>query len=212
VTVVKSDPHGRFVFIGEGRSAAGTTGTDCIDEPGVLAVNKIDPASGALTQVESLTLRGSCVRDIAVDPSGKHLYVGVKNISTSGGSIQEFSIGPTGALQELAGSPVIVEELPVSLAMHPSGRFIFAATPDVSILDRNSTTGTLTVRSVFSTPKRQLAVNPAGTLLVARERDSDEISQFQLDAGGNVVAETRQPAATRFAIATDPLVTVVQPR
>jgi len=150
------------------------------------------------------------VGDIAVDPSGTHLYLGVKNIATSGGAILGFLIGPTGALTELPGSPLIVEDRPVSLAMHPSGKFVFAAAPDVSILDRNSTTGTLTVRGVFSTPKRQVALNPAGTILAARERDTNEMSQFQLDKAGNIIGENRQPLVNPITFA-DPLVTVVRP-
>jgi 6-phosphogluconolactonase (cycloisomerase 2 family) len=169
-------------------------------------VEKVDPVSGTLTRADNITLRGSCVRDIAIDATGKHLYVGVENISTSGGSIQGFLIGPTGTLTELAGSPVIVEDLPVSLAMHPSGKFIFAATPDLSVLDRDAATGTLTVRGVFSTPKRQLALNPAGTILAAGERDTNEISEFVVDSAGNITEalDNRKPASVPNSVRPDP--------
>jgi 6-phosphogluconolactonase (cycloisomerase 2 family) len=169
-------------------------------------VAKVDAASGTLTRVDNITLRGSCAKDIAVDPTGKHLYVGVENINTSGGSIQGFQIGPTGTLTELAGSPVIVEDLPVSLAMHPSGKFIFAATPDLSILDRDAATGMLTVRGIFNTPKKQLALNPAGTFLMASERDTNEISEFAVDDAGNLTEAfaDRQRAKVPVGMAFDP--------
>ncbi len=203
---MKGDPQGRFVFVGEDHTAPGARGTNCDSEPSTLLVEKVDPASGTLTQVGSITLRGSCVKDIAIDPTGKHLYVGVENIITSGGSIQGFLIGPTGTLAELPSSPVLVEDLPLSLAMHPSGKFIFAATSGLSVLDRDTATGALTVRGVFSTPKKQLALNPAGTFLVASERDTNEISEFVVDSAGNVIEtfDDQKPANLPNGVGADP--------
>ena len=152
--IVRSDPQGRFVFVGEDHITPEARGTNCLSEPSELLVKKVGPASGTLTQVNSITLHGSCVEDMAVDPSGTHLYVGVSNITTSGGSIQGFLIGPAGTLTELPSSPVMVEDLPKSLAMHPTGKFLYAATPSLSVLDRDTTTGALTVRGVFNTPKK----------------------------------------------------------
>lgn len=203
---MKSDPQGRFVFIGEDSTTPAARGAHCSDEPSVLLVNKIDPASGTLTQVDNITLRGSCVGDIAIDPSGKHLYVGVENIATSGGAIQGFLIGSTGTLTELAGSPTMVEDLPVSLAMHPTGKFIYAAAPDLAVMDRDTTTGVLTVRGVFNTPKWQLALNSAGTVLVASERDTNEVSQFAVDDAGNITETfaARQRGSVPPGAAFDP--------
>jgi 6-phosphogluconolactonase (cycloisomerase 2 family) len=205
--IVKSDPQGRFVFIGEDHTTPGARGTNCLAEPSILLVKRVDPASGTLTQVNNITLRGSCVRDIAVDPSGTHLYAGVSKITTSGGSIQGFLIGGTGTLTELPGSPVMVEDLPFSIAMHPSGKFIYAATPNLSVLDRDTTTGALTVRGVFSTPKRHLALNPSGTFLTASERDTNEISEFLVDSAGNVTEPFggRKPAKVPDGVGADPL-------
>src|SRR4029077_20946405 len=105
----------------------------------------------------------------------------------------------------LAGSPVVVENLPESLAMHPSGKFVYAATPNLAVLDRDSTTGKLAVRGVLNTFKRQLALNPAGTFLVASERDSNEISEFFVAGNGDLMAtEDRQPVLIPFAVASDP--------
>jgi DNA-binding beta-propeller fold protein YncE len=131
--------------------------------------------------------------------------VGVKSTTGTGGEIHGFLIGASGALTELAGSPVVMEDLPESLAMHPSGKFVYAATPNLAVLDRESATGKLTVRGVFNTFKRQLALNPAGTFLVASERGANEISEFFVDDNGDIVATgNRQPALTPFAVAADP--------
>ena len=185
VAIVRGDPLGRFVFIGGDRMAQTARKTGCSDDPGILSVAKVNPLTGALTPVSKTTLQGSCVGDIAIDPSGTHLYVGMRNITTSGGSIQGFLIGPTGTLTELPGSPVIVEDRPISLAMHPSGRFLFAAAPDIIILNRDAASGSLTVRNVFGTPRNQLVMDPSGALL-ASEQDTSEISQFIVDGEGNI--------------------------
>jgi 6-phosphogluconolactonase (cycloisomerase 2 family) len=205
--IVRSDPQGRFVFVGEDHITPEARGTNCLSEPSVLLVKKVDLSSGTLTQVNSVTLRGSCVEDMVVDPSGTHLYVGVSNITTSGGSIQGFLIGPAGTLTELPNSPVMVEDLPVSLAMHPTGKFMYAATPNLTVLDRNTTTGMLTVRGVFNTPKRHIALNPSGTFLTASERDTNEISEFVVDSGGNVTEtfDDRKPANGPDGVGADPL-------
>jgi 6-phosphogluconolactonase (cycloisomerase 2 family) len=207
VAVVKGDPQGRFVFVGANRAAPRESAALCAEESSALLVEKVDRLSGALTQATEIGLRGSCVRDIAVDPSGTHLYVGVRNIATSGGAIQSFQIGSGGTLTELPGSPLLVGDLPVSIAMHPSGRFIFAATPDLSVLDRDTATGAVSLRGVFSTPKRQLALNPTGTLLIASERDTGEIAQFAIDDLGNVSESSAEHRRTSLPgnVAADPL-------
>jgi DNA-binding beta-propeller fold protein YncE len=209
--VVANDPQGHFVFVGEDQTVPGARGSNCLDHPSLLLVERVDPVSGALTQLSSTTLAGACVRAITVDPSGRHLYVGVESdvgvesAKGTGGKIHGFLIGASGALTELAGSPVAVEGLPESLAMHPSGKFVYAATPNLAVLDRDSTTGKLTVRGVFNTFKRQLALNPAGTFLVASERDSNEISEFFVAGNGDLIAtEDRQPVLIPFAVASDP--------
>jgi 6-phosphogluconolactonase (cycloisomerase 2 family) len=207
--VLRSDPQGRFLFIAEDNAAPGG---NCVDEPGALSVERVNPASGALSQADRITLRGSCVRDIAIDPSGRHLYVGVENVSTSGGAIQEFSIGATGRLTELASSPVMVEDLPVSFAMHPNGRFLFAATPNLTVLDRDPGGGELSVRAVFSTPKQRLVLDSTRTVLTARERDTKEISEFQVDSAGNVSVERQGRAKPPFFVADDPLLAIVTPQ
>jgi 6-phosphogluconolactonase (cycloisomerase 2 family) len=203
--VVASDPQGRFVFVGEDQTVPGARGSNCLDHPSLLLVERVDPVSGTLTQMSSTTLAGACVRAMTVDPSGNHLYVGVARTTGTGGEIHGFLIGASGALTKLSGSPVAVADLPESLAMHPSGKFVYAATPNLAVLDRESATGKLTVRGVFNTFKRQLALNPAGTFLVASERGANEISEFFVDDNGDIVATgNRQPALTPFAVAADP--------
>jgi len=59
---------------------------------------------------------------LAVDPMGHFLYLGIS------GTIAVFAIDPaTGALNPVTGSPFPAGGGPVSLAAHPSGRFLYAS-------------------------------------------------------------------------------------
>jgi 6-phosphogluconolactonase len=148
--VVASDPQGRFVFVGEDQTVPGTRGSNCLDNPSLLLVERVDPVSGTLTQLSSTTLAGACVRAITVDPAGKHLYVGVASTTGTGGEIHGFLIGASGALTELAGSPVAGEGLPFEsgavpegVAFEPTGKFVYTVSPNDGtiagfVLDRSS--------------------------------------------------------------------------
>jgi len=205
-SAIGSDPQGHFVFVGEDGSVPGARGNNCSVAQSVLLLSeRIDPASGTLTQADQKTVTGNCIRAISVDPTGKNVYVGVGDTSGVGGAIHGFLISTTGTLSELPGSPVRVEDIPASMAMHPTGKFVYAATPNLTVLDRDPATGILTVRGVFNTGKRALALNPPGNLLVASETGSNEVSEFHIDSSGNVIAaDQRVQASDPFGVAADP--------
>jgi DNA-binding beta-propeller fold protein YncE len=205
-SAIGSDPQGHFVFVGEDGSVPGARGNNCsLAQSILLLVERVDPASGTLTPADQKTVTGNCIRAISVDPSGRNVYVSVGDISGAGGQIHGFLLGPSGTLTELPGPPVQVEGVALSLAMHPSGKFLYAATPNLTVLDRDPATGALKVRGVFNTPKRALALNPAGNLLVASESGSNEVSEFHIDGNGNVLAvEQRVQASDPFGVAADP--------
>ena len=205
-SAIGSDPQGHFVFVGEDGSVPGARGNNCSTAQSILLlVERVDPVSGTLTQADQQTVTGNCIRAISVDPTGKNVYVGVGDTSGAGGQIHGFLLGPSGTLTELPGSPVQVEDITFSMAMHPSGKFLYAATPNLTVLDRDPATGILKVRGVFNTPKRALALNPAGNLLVASESGSNEVSEFHIDSNGNVLAvDQRVQASDPFGVAADP--------
>lgn len=205
-SAIGSDPQGRFVFVGEDGSVPGARGNNCtLAQSILLLTERVDPASGTLMQTDQKTVTGTCIRAISADPTGRNVYVGVGDPSGVGGQIHGFLLGPSGTLTELPGSPVQVDDTALSLAMHPSGKFLYAATPNLTVLDRDPTTGILKVRGVFNTAKRALALNPAGNLLVASEAGSNEVSEFHIDSNGNVLAvDARVQASDPFGVASDP--------
>jgi len=68
---------------------------------------------------------GPFTDSVAIEPTGRWLYVTIDNIP---GGVSGFSINQdTGALTPIIGSPFAAGGDPDALALHPSGRFLYAA-------------------------------------------------------------------------------------
>lgn len=128
----------------------------------------------------------------------------------------------SGVLTLLAGSPYTVGNGAHSLALHPSGKYLYAANPgeagsaesDVSLFDINSSTGVLTevfprasVAPNASLPQL-LAMDPAGAYLYVANAGSNNISVFSIDSGTGVL--TQLPNSP-FSIGAPPLGMQVTP-
>jgi 6-phosphogluconolactonase len=94
---------------------------------GTLSTYSIDPTTGGLTAFVGYPLvfptswLGS-VGQIATDPSGRFLYL----LDYSG--VHAYSINrDTGALKAVAGSPFEPGSLPIALAFHASGKYLYVA-------------------------------------------------------------------------------------
>jgi 6-phosphogluconolactonase (cycloisomerase 2 family) len=130
-------PDGKFLFV---------TTQPFTPPQGSTAVFGINFTTGALTPVTGSpfsTPTGG--NGIAVDPSGKFLYLGGNNLSA-------YSInGATGALIPVTGSPYTLPEFANSVTIDPSGKFLYVsidfsstgAVPGVITFSINSTTGAL---------------------------------------------------------------------
>ena len=208
-TAIGSDPQGRLVFVGGDGSVPGARGSNCTLSASTILSEVVDRFSGTLSQTGSKTLHGVCVRSIAVDPASKHLYVGMlKPDGSTGGEIQGFLIGPSGTLTELPGSPFLLTGFPTGLAIHPNGRFVYAASDSgLLVIDRDATTGVLVERGAFNSQKQKLALNTEGTFLAASELTTNEVSEFHVDpaTGGITATEERVQASSPAGIAADPL-------
>jgi len=136
-------------------------------------------ASGTLTPTGAVAHDDGQPFQMAVDPSGKFLYVTNHGDNMVNGQISVFSIDSTGALTEIAGSPFDFQsdnnEEPNGLAIHPSGKFVYLALTNanagIDAATINATTGALTLiaGSPFvpgsSLTSGYMAMNPSGTTL-----------------------------------------------
>jgi len=111
------DPEGRFAYVAN-------RGDDTI---GAYA---IDGVTGALTPVpgspfpENPTIRGEFPWSVAVDPTGKFVYVA----NYYAANVRAFGIDQnTGALAQVPGSPFPAGGIPRGLTVDPAGRFVYVA-------------------------------------------------------------------------------------
>jgi len=117
----------------------------------------------------------------------------------------------SGVLTQIAGSPYSVGDGAHSLALHPSGKFLYAANPgqagsaesDISLFTIASSNGVLTevfprttVAPNASLPQL-LLMDPAGAFLYVGNAGSNNISVFSIDSSTGTLA---QVAGSPFAI------------
>jgi len=117
------DPAGKFVFVA---NSAGPT----------ISAFSINAATGDLAPVPGSPFAADFFpRAFAIDPASKFLYAGIAS-SFMGDSteIMAFSIGPTGALTTVPGSPFSAGRNPIALAVDRSGKYFYAGNTQDSTL------------------------------------------------------------------------------
>jgi YVTN family beta-propeller protein len=162
---VAVDPSGRFAYV------ANFGSND-------VSMFAIDSATGALTSIASPVPAGSGPVSVAVaaDPSGlfgKFVYV----VNAGSDDISMYTVDSTTGILTPIGSPVTAQSGPVSVAVHPSGKFAYVATESCpGVLNScfgqytiNTTTGALSLteqKSAGSTLATSIAVDPSGRFVV----------------------------------------------
>jgi 6-phosphogluconolactonase len=184
-------PSGNFIFIGTAITSGQT-------ESGQIEVFSLN--AGVPTSLVGLfpTRSSGTASGLAVDSTGTYLYCVNEN---GGNSISEFTIGATGALSQLPGSPLGESGVtaPVSLLIDPSGKYLYVANQG-STASANGNLGaysigsdgglTILTLSPFSTVKQPtaLAADPNGKyLLVGGQSGSLEV--FLLNTGNGTLGE-----------------------
>jgi 6-phosphogluconolactonase len=172
-------PSGNLLFV----SAA--------SEPlGLIAVFSVSSGMLKLASLKN-PIDGVNPLGLAIDPAGKFLYVA----NTSSNSISIFSIGSSGTLTEIPGSPLNTYSAPVSLLLDPKGQFLYVADQganNIAVYSITSGTGLpvglTTSTTVFAfateTSPSVLALDPnGGHLFVGNQGSSAGIQSFQVSTG-----------------------------
>lgn len=195
------DPTGKFAYV-----------ANWSDLTGSVSMYTIYATTGALTSTETIQAPcapspGSCSPwSVAVDPSGKFLYV-----ANEGGfaptSVSMYSIdATTGALTSLG--LVASGGRARSVAVHPSGKFAYVTdvssglpgeSDNVSMYGINTTTGTLTSLGTMTAGAfpSAIAIDPSGKFAYVTNSNSNNVSMYTInsDTGaltfmGPITAET----------------------
>lgn len=144
--------------------------------PGSITRFSVDPNTGTLGAIETVSAQVSNPQSSALDPSGKFLYVSgfeptASNDSTSAApQIAVLSVAPsTGTLTPISDSPVSIQSgiAATSIAIDFTGRFMYAAginstnnSTALSVFSLNSATGELT-QSVAPTSLSKILADPS---------------------------------------------------
>jgi len=139
-------------------------------------------------------------RHFAFSPDGRDLYVDdemkvdVTAFKYGGGkptSFQTLSALP-------AGTTPGPEDSGAEIAMHPSGRFVYASNrgPDtIAVFSRDAATGMLTLLESVPTggrTPRNFAIDPSGHFLLAANQRGDSVVVFRIDEGTGRLTPTGQ--------------------
>jgi 6-phosphogluconolactonase (cycloisomerase 2 family) len=177
--------------------------------------------TGALTALTPASL--PCEVDpnsLAVDPSGKYLYVvNLKGATgNSYGSISQYTIGTDGSLAPMTPSAIAEGGLFTDIAVHPSGKWAYAPNsrnPNATVSQYAiGPNGALTAASTTSLPAvfpQFLVIDPSGKhLYVAVQGQVNGVAQFNIDqTTGALTAMTpasvnAAAGATAFGITVHP--------
>jgi trimeric autotransporter adhesin len=116
-----TDPYGRFVYVSDDGSAAGTAGT--IDG------FTIDQTTGALTPITAVTgftTNLNSPESMIIDHTGTYLYAINYGSGTTPGTISAYSIDPTtGNLTPLSTASYPTGSGPAFAALDPTGTYIY---------------------------------------------------------------------------------------
>jgi 6-phosphogluconolactonase (cycloisomerase 2 family) len=105
-STVHVHPNGRFVYVGNRGTGAGTTNN--------IAVFAIDQTTGEPSLIQNIDTQGSTPRTFSVDPSGRLLIVGNQTTtSTTPANLAVFRIGSEGKLEFVRRYPIGAGQKPL---------------------------------------------------------------------------------------------------
>lgn len=148
--------------------------------------------AGKLTFASLTSSEGLNPYGLVINPAGNFLYAG----NTSSNSITIFSIGSTGSLTQVAGSPLAdIYNGPVALTFDPKGLFLYVANQssnNVAVYTVSSSTGlpigltTSTTTFAFETQSNPgvIAFDPNGAyMFIGSQGSTSGIRSFQVTTG-----------------------------
>jgi 6-phosphogluconolactonase (cycloisomerase 2 family) len=171
-TTVAVDPQNRFLFVGDMTY-------------GELHVFAINSSTGALS--EAGTSPHATVQEpvaIAIDPSGTHMYVADMDSDSVGG----FSVGATGALTPIAGSPFATSGargFGDDVVINAAGTFVYVHDlANIYCFKVSERTGALTLLETIAGPRAPggIALDPHGTFLYAVGAGTNSILTYSMNA------------------------------
>jgi 6-phosphogluconolactonase (cycloisomerase 2 family) len=190
------EPTGRFLYI----SIIGVSAL--VNTVEVYAINQ---STGALTLVQSIASGGTQPQGLAVDPSGRFVYV----VLRASGTVAQFSINQTTGQLTSITSPIAAGTNPTWVEIDPSGRFVYTAnygSANFSIFSINQVTGELsasaTVSLVSGTAPNFVVIDPTNRFAYGAPDGSVSISQYLINSFSAGQASITRATVTSAANST----------
>ena len=169
---------------------------------------RINADTGALTLESTVNLGNGSTRPlfVAVDPAGEFAYVISQSIGANG-TITIFSIDATNGGLTLVATEVIQDTELNSVAVDPSGRFIYFPTPDsfsLSNFSINPGIGTFGAGGGASTGSgdpRFIAIDPSGRFAYTTNTGGTNITEFTINSSTGNLTQTGSQGASYYQIA-----------
>jgi YVTN family beta-propeller protein len=178
---VTVDPSGKFAYVANARSND-------------ISVYTINSTTGALTSTMTVAA-GMRPNSVAVHPSGNFAYVancGDGFTSASGGVSMYTINSTTGALTSLGSADAGSEVCPWSVALHPSGGFVYVIDvgdidglgSGVSLYTVDATTGKLALVGLAAAGgacPASIALDPSGKFAYVADQCSDDVLMYTIN-------------------------------
>src|SRR5271163_2318653 len=217
------DPAGKFAYVASEGCDGGVAG--------YVSMYTINPTTGALASIgPPVPSNDEFTDSVTVDPFGKFAYVASSGNywDTDFGSVLTYTINPTtGALSSTTGGIVGTgingtPEFFNSVALHPSGKFAYAAdggacpecggsfgsSSSVSMYTVNNTTGALTSIGIIAagTGPFSVSVDPAGKFAYVTNFGSSDVSMYTINVttGALTSIGTIDTGTAPVSMAVDP--------
>jgi 6-phosphogluconolactonase (cycloisomerase 2 family) len=152
--------------------------------------------------------------NVVVSPNGSFLYVS----NQGSNNVSAYTIGGTGALTPVTGSPFASGTAPSSVAVSPNGSFLYVSNQgsnNVSAYTITGGTGVLTPLASLNgnpfaagTSPSGVAVSPNGDFLYVSNQGSNNVSAYTITVGTGVLTAV---AGSPFAAGTSPSGVTVSP-
>jgi 6-phosphogluconolactonase len=155
----------------------------------------IDQNTGALTEVMPRTGAGITPVFLVMDAGAHFLFAANQ---APNGTISVYTIDSgKGTLHEVAGSPFPTGANPAALAITPSGKYLYVATPNLGFVFGYAVTpGTGNLQAVPSSPflvgsgPVSVAVDPSEHFVYVANSAASTISALAIDSSGSLVADS----------------------
>ena len=194
-TAFVGDPTGNILYESGGPGASQSSD---------IVTMLVDGDTGGLTPIAD-SPGFDVFMSMALNPAGTFLYGAGNTNSPTGSGIWTGSINPQTGNVLLVATPKTQGGLGVvSLAVHPSGKFLFAVSFSYTALWSyaiNPTTGALTLLNSiqynsFPTSLTDVVVHPSGQFLYVSDWGDSSVMGFSIDGNGNLTPVPGSPFAS----------------